>query len=225
MRLDADAISRLYEAHAGAMLGFFMRRTYDPEATVDLVAETFVVEWLLSELRARLSPSAQPEPAPGPLFEPVALQWLERQTHHLLPVFGSSALREITIEQVDAYRLQKVREGRLCAATINKTIATLAAILDSALEYGLIDRNPAKGSRRRLAAPAPARTILEHADQITALLDAATTLDQTTGTRPCTRPRTSCREHGAGYGRGATATAWAVPTRPGAESAVTRTRT
>ena len=41
MPLDADAISRLYEAHAGAMLGFFMRRTYDPEAAVELVAETF----------------------------------------------------------------------------------------------------------------------------------------------------------------------------------------
>jgi RNA polymerase sigma-70 factor (ECF subfamily) len=41
MPLDADAISRLYEAHAGALLGFFMKRTYDPEAAVDLLAETF----------------------------------------------------------------------------------------------------------------------------------------------------------------------------------------
>jgi RNA polymerase sigma factor (sigma-70 family) len=41
MPLDADAISRLYEAHAGTMLGFFMKRTYDPEAATDLVAETF----------------------------------------------------------------------------------------------------------------------------------------------------------------------------------------
>jgi RNA polymerase sigma factor (sigma-70 family) len=41
MPLDADAISRLYEAHAGAMLGFLMKRTYDPEAAMDLLAETF----------------------------------------------------------------------------------------------------------------------------------------------------------------------------------------
>jgi RNA polymerase sigma factor (sigma-70 family) len=41
MPLDADAISRLYEAHAEGMLGFFMRRTYEPEAAVDLLAETF----------------------------------------------------------------------------------------------------------------------------------------------------------------------------------------
>lgn len=41
MSLDADAISRLYAAHAEAMLGFFVKRTYQPEASVDLVAETF----------------------------------------------------------------------------------------------------------------------------------------------------------------------------------------
>jgi RNA polymerase sigma factor (sigma-70 family) len=43
MVLDADAISRLYRAHAAGMLGFFMRRTFDPEVAVDLVADTFVV--------------------------------------------------------------------------------------------------------------------------------------------------------------------------------------
>jgi RNA polymerase sigma factor (sigma-70 family) len=41
MTLDADALARLYAAHAEAMLGFFMRRTYEPEASLDLVAETF----------------------------------------------------------------------------------------------------------------------------------------------------------------------------------------
>jgi RNA polymerase sigma-70 factor (ECF subfamily) len=39
--LDADAISRLYDAHAEAVLGFFMRRIFDPEVAMDLVAETF----------------------------------------------------------------------------------------------------------------------------------------------------------------------------------------
>jgi DNA-directed RNA polymerase specialized sigma24 family protein len=41
MSLDADGVARLYTAHAEAMLGFFMRRTYEPEAAMDLVAETF----------------------------------------------------------------------------------------------------------------------------------------------------------------------------------------
>jgi RNA polymerase sigma-70 factor, ECF subfamily len=39
--LDPDDISRLYRLHARAMTAFFARRTYDPEAAVDLVAETF----------------------------------------------------------------------------------------------------------------------------------------------------------------------------------------
>jgi RNA polymerase sigma-70 factor (ECF subfamily) len=41
MLLDADAISRLYDAHADALLGFFVKRTYQPEAAMDLVADTF----------------------------------------------------------------------------------------------------------------------------------------------------------------------------------------
>jgi RNA polymerase sigma-70 factor (ECF subfamily) len=41
MPLDADAIARLYDSHAEQMLGFFVRRTYDPELSMDLVAETF----------------------------------------------------------------------------------------------------------------------------------------------------------------------------------------
>jgi RNA polymerase sigma factor (sigma-70 family) len=43
MRLDADRFARLYDAHAGEMLGFFVKRTYDPETSLDLVAETFAV--------------------------------------------------------------------------------------------------------------------------------------------------------------------------------------
>jgi RNA polymerase sigma factor (sigma-70 family) len=41
LTLDADDISRLYRCHARAMVAFFARRTYDPNAAVDLVAETF----------------------------------------------------------------------------------------------------------------------------------------------------------------------------------------
>ncbi len=41
MTLNADDISRLYDRHAEALLGFLVRRTFDPEAGVDLLAETF----------------------------------------------------------------------------------------------------------------------------------------------------------------------------------------
>lgn len=42
MVLDADAIDRLYRGHAAGLLRFFMRRAFDPEAAVDLVADTFL---------------------------------------------------------------------------------------------------------------------------------------------------------------------------------------
>jgi RNA polymerase sigma-70 factor, ECF subfamily len=41
--LTADDIDALYRSHARAMVTFFARRTLDPEAAMDLVAETFAV--------------------------------------------------------------------------------------------------------------------------------------------------------------------------------------
>ena len=41
--LDADAFAELYSRCAGELVGFFARRTYDPEVAVDLLAETFAV--------------------------------------------------------------------------------------------------------------------------------------------------------------------------------------
>lgn len=41
MPLDPEDISRLYRAHAPALLRFFARRTLQAEVAVDLVAETF----------------------------------------------------------------------------------------------------------------------------------------------------------------------------------------
>src|SRR5271165_5952465 len=104
-----------------------------------------------------------------------ALRWVI--SNHLLPAFASRRLDQITVEDVDRYRLGKVREGKLGVTSINKTLATLAAILETAVEYELIDRNPARGRRRRLPAVAPRRSWLDRADHITALLDAAGTLD------------------------------------------------
>lgn len=39
--LERHDITRLYDRHARTMLGFFARRTFEPEVAVDLVAETF----------------------------------------------------------------------------------------------------------------------------------------------------------------------------------------
>jgi hypothetical protein len=61
--------------------------------------------------------------------------------------------------------------------SINKTIARLAQVLEVAVEYGHIDRNPAVG-RRRLKVAKPRRRYLGRAVQIGTLLDAAGELDR-----------------------------------------------
>jgi integrase len=57
------------------------------------------------------------------------------------------------------------------------TLTTLAALLEVAEERELVDRNVAKGKRRRVRESKPRRSYLDTAAQITALLDAAAAID------------------------------------------------
>jgi integrase len=140
-------------------------------------------------------PQKVAEPAPEPTFHQFASEWLEGLRHeglsentlqdytwqlsnHMLPFFAKHRLSEITIAEVDRYRQEKVREGTISATSINKTITRLAQILEVAFERELIDRNPARGKRRRLKERKPERTWLDRAEQIVALLDAGGALDQ-----------------------------------------------
>ena len=136
-----------------------------------------------------------------PSFEKFALDWLDRQVvvggharggvagktredlewrleRHLLPAFGPFPLDQIGVEDIDRYLVTKLREGKLSASSINKTLMTLAAILEVAVEYELIPRNPARGRRRRLRGSQPNRPWLDRSDQIVALLDGAAALDR-----------------------------------------------
>ena len=103
------------------------------------------------------------------------LRW--RLEIHLLPFFAGKRLDEITVQDVDAYRRAKVREARIGTTSINKTLETLGAILEVAVEYEIIGRNVAKGKRRRLPAQKPQRSYLDRADHVAALLQGARRLD------------------------------------------------
>ena len=61
------------------------------------------------------------------------------------------------------------RRVPLSNESINKTLVLLANILDSAVERGGLETNPARGKRRRLKAPRPTRRVLEP-DELTELL-------------------------------------------------------
>jgi integrase len=143
-------------------------------------------EWLLESRRGQHSDRHE--------------EYLRWGLTHLNPYLGRVALTEIDVEAVDSYRAQKVAEseairraaergkpkldrlGRarrpLGPATFNKTIDVLSWILGFAVEYKRISENPARGRRRKLPEPKRRPVHLDSAEQIEALLDAASELDR-----------------------------------------------
>ena len=95
---------------------------------------------------------------------------------HLLPWFGGFRLDEINVEEVDAYAAAKRREGRIGPTYLNKTLATLRAILRDAVRYGRIPRNPADDVR--VASARFNGSYLDSAMHIEAVLDAAGEFDR-----------------------------------------------
>ena len=120
-----------------------------------------------------------------------AYEW--HLTHHPLPHFRAHRLSQITVREVERYKAEKLVESQrlrerrargdrtayrpLSPETINETQVRLPQILEVAVEYGHMDRNPAAGRRRRLKVSTPQRSYLDRADQIEALLVAAGRLD------------------------------------------------
>jgi integrase len=72
----------------------------------------------------------------------------------------------------DVARPQRQASAAARAGSIRKLITCLAAILDEAVKYGYIERNPARGRRMRVKVPKPTRTFLEM-DELVAVTDAA----------------------------------------------------
>ena len=133
------------------------------------------------------------------LRERTRIDYRWRLSNHLLPYFGDHRLSEITVEEVDRFRFAKQRESEdlrrvrerqlarpeaerkrlprpLSNGSINKLIRLLAVILEQAVEYRYLDRNPAQGRKRLLKEPKPLRSYLQP-KQVAALLAAAGELD------------------------------------------------
>jgi integrase len=155
---------------------------------------------ILADIRRGTWQPPQPQPAStpaqsdDPTFHEFASRWFGSHRHevsprsvedykwgltcHLPPFFKDHRLGQITIAEVDRYKNTKVRErerrkdGRtLSNGSINETLNLLARVLEMAVEYELIQFNPARGRRRRLKAAQPKRTWLEP-EQVKLLLDA-----------------------------------------------------
>jgi RNA polymerase sigma factor (sigma-70 family) len=72
--LTNDDIARLYRLHAESVLGYFARRTYQPDVAVDLMAETFAAAF---EDRADFAGEGDDR----------ALAWIYGIAHHRLASF------------------------------------------------------------------------------------------------------------------------------------------
>jgi integrase len=140
-----------------------------------------------------VSRSAPPSPGETPTFADFADEWWQlkrreigegtqddyrrRLEVHLLPYFEDTLLDEIRADAVDRYKAAKLAKG-LAPRTVNMHLVLLSAILESAVERELIDRNPAAGRRRRVKERKPQRSYLDTDAQIRALLEAAGELDR-----------------------------------------------
>jgi integrase len=143
--------------------------------------------------QAAVEPESAPDPVPT--FHTFAEQWWvrnERQLRastqadykwrlekHLLPFFADYRIDRITYDLVERYIAAKLAEDEpLSARSINMTLVLMGSILEGAVERELILRNPARGRKRRVREPRPARSYLDSAQHIEALLAAAGEIDR-----------------------------------------------
>ena len=169
---------------------------------------------VLADVRRGIWRPIEPTPVPElpreePTFHEFASEWLAAReaeglaaktltdlrwslVNHLLPHFAGLRLSQITVQEVDRYKVAKAAErqriekarqeaARRCErftdrglsnGSINHTLRHLAQVLETAVEYGLTSSNPASGKRRRLKATKPARPWVEP-EQLMAFLAAA----------------------------------------------------
>lgn len=124
---DPEAFVAFYRRHLGAVLGFFLRRTSDPELTADLTAEVFAAALLAAE---RYRPGERP-----------ALAWLYGIAAHKLSdshrrgrvedeARRRLALEPLTIDDADLERVEEMaKPGHAEAALMALPAAQRDAVM------------------------------------------------------------------------------------------------
>ena len=148
MPLDAEDFARLYDRYAGELLAFLVRRTYDPDAAVDLLAETFAAAF---EDRAQfrgIGPDA-------------ARAWLYAVARHRLIDFlrrgrvERRALTRLGVERRaltdDEYdRIEDLAASHLLRDQLAEALATLADDQRDVLRLRIVEERPYAEVARRL---------------------------------------------------------------------------
>jgi RNA polymerase sigma-70 factor (ECF subfamily) len=141
MPLTADDFATLYDRHARALVSFFQRRLYDPEAAVDLMAETFAAAF-------RDRASYRGEDACGD-----AAAWLFGIARNLLHGYWRSGSverralarlgvqrRSLTDEELE--RVEQLAGTAALREEIARALASLPAEQRSALELRVVEERP-----------------------------------------------------------------------------------
>src|SRR3954470_15603496 len=133
-------------------------RNGDASAAIDAKETVHVTasRWWLRR-KAELAPNTQ-----------LDYRW---RLDHVLRHLAHDTTAELDPHRVDTFRGELEAAG-LAPRSVNMILDLLAQILDDAVEYELLSANPARGKRRRLKVPKPARTFLEP-DMVVDLLDVA----------------------------------------------------
>ncbi len=149
MALSADEVAELYDRHAEAILAFLVRRTWDPEVAVDILAETFAVAlegrhrfrgrdrdaagaWLYGIARHELADHFRRD---GAQRRALARLGIERRPltdveyERIEELAGSSELRDRVAEELDALPVDQ-REAVRLRVVDEQGYQTLARPLD-----------------------------------------------------------------------------------------------
>jgi len=112
---DPGAFDRLYRRHAEDLLGYFARRTRDPELAADLTAETFAAA-LAS--RRRYRPGAG---APAAWLYGIAMHKLtdaQRRGYAEDRARRRMGMERLSLDDDDLARIESLAEGRRAAALL-----------------------------------------------------------------------------------------------------------
>lgn len=197
LRFRTAGGERVYETLGRSWDG--MHRPEAQDAADDLRARVRLGIYQTRVERDRVAAEREAQRDESPLFATFAEAWFQRRCdlgghsgdglsrsgradlrnildQHLRPWFAGLRLDQIDVEEVELYAAAKRREGRIGPTYLNKTLATLRAVMRDAVRYGRIARNPADDVR--VASVRFNGSYLDSAEQIVALIDAAGTLDR-----------------------------------------------
>ncbi len=149
MALSANEVAELYDRHAEAILAFLVRRTWDPEVAVDILAETFAIAlvgnhrfrgrgdeaaraWLYGIARHELADHFRRDGAQRRAFARLGIErrpLTDVEYERIEELAGSSELRDRVAEGLDALPVDQ-REAVRLRVVEEQGYETLAQTLD-----------------------------------------------------------------------------------------------